>query len=316
MTSTGLASALSYQYQLTGFAGQSLVRMDPWARQVSGATGTAIVYDESAFEWTTGGYQTPFWDDLVIYEIHVGSFDQRPGQVAGTLDEVTAKLPYLADLGISAVELLPLSQFPEQNSWGYDPSDPFAVDEELGGPDVFKAFVQAAHDSGVAVILDVVYNHMGTQDNALWQFDGWQQGGLGGIYFYEDYRHSTPWGERPDYGRTEVRNYLCENAVDWLAQYRTDGLRLDATSYIRRTAGNYPGTTDIPDGSLLLTEITGAVAANQPWKLVIAEDMSDYAAVTQPTVEGGLGFNSKWAPDFPAQIRGPSRPSTTVSEAW
>ena len=218
----GATVGTSYQYQLTGPAGQPLVRMDPWARLVSGAAGTAAVYDEDAFSWTIGDYQSPFWDDVVVYEIHVGSFDQRPGQVAGTLDEVASKLPYLADLGISAVELLPLSQFPEQNSWGYDPADPFAVDEELGGPDAFKAFVQAAHDSGIAVILDVVYNHMGTKDNVLWQFDGWQQNGLGGIYFYEDDRHSTPWGERPDYGRQEVRDYCRENAVDWLAQYRSN----------------------------------------------------------------------------------------------
>jgi 1,4-alpha-glucan branching enzyme len=299
----GLASGTPYRFDLTGPDGADLDRMDPWARHVSSATGNALVYDEDSFVWTDEGYRSPEWDDTVIYELHVGSFDEGPGDAVGTLVEVAAKLPYLADLGITAVELMPVEQFPEATSWGYDPSCPFAVDADLGGPDAFKTLVQAAHDAGIAVIVDVVYNHMGAQDNALWQFDGWSQYGLGGVYFYQDYRHSTPWGERPDYGRPEVRSFLETNAVDWLEQYRADGLRFDATGYIRRTGGNEAGSTDIPDGWRLLAEANDAIDRDQPWKLTIAEDLSDNGAITAPTASGGAGFGSQWDPGFPYQLR-------------
>jgi 1,4-alpha-glucan branching enzyme len=299
----GLTAGTEYRFKLTGPGGQDIERIDPWARHVTGATGNAIVYDEDAFGWTDEGYRSPEWDELVIYELHVGSFDPGSGEAVGTLVEVAAKLPYLADLGITAVELLPVQQFPEPTSWGYDPSNPFAVDSDLGGPDAFKTFVQAAHDAGIAVIVDVVYNHMGAEDNALWQFDGWSQNGLGGIYFYEDYRHSTPWGDRPDYGRPEVRSFLEANALDWLDHYRADGLRFDATGYIRRTAGNEAGSTDIPDGWRLLADANDAIDRDQPWKLTIAEDLSDNPAVTTATATGGAGFGSQWDPGFPYQLR-------------
>jgi len=304
-----------YRFDLTGPGGGRLYRIDPWARHVSAAAGHAIVYDEDSFVWTDEGYRSPAWDELVIYELHVGSFDQGPGETVGTLVEVAAKLPYLADLGVTAIELMPVQQFPEPSSWGYDPSNPFAVDSDLGGPDAFKAFVQSAHDAGIAVIVDVVYNHMGTEDNALWQFDGWSQYGLGGIYFYQDYRHSTPWGERPDYGRPEVRAFLETNAVDWLEHYRADGLRFDATAYIRRTAGNEAGSTDIPDGWRLLSEANDAIDRDQPWKLTIAEDLSGNPAVTTATAAGGAGFGSQWDPGFPYQLRAALTPSDDAARS-
>jgi 1,4-alpha-glucan branching enzyme len=303
-------SGTQYRYRIVGPNGDLLDRIDPWARQVVSAAENAIVYDETAFPWTAEDYRSAVWDDLVIYELHVGTFDRRPGELSGTLDEVASKLPYLADLGVSAVELLPIGQYPEVSSWGYDPADPFAVDADLGGPDAFKGFVQAAHDAGMGVILDVVYNHMGDQDNALWEFDGWERNGLGGIYFYQDYRHSTPWGERPDYGRDEVRGYLRDNAVDWLTAYRADGLRFDATAYIHRTDGNdQEPSQDIPDGWRLLSEINNAIDAVQPWKITIAEDLRNNAAITTPTGSGGAGFDSQWDPDFVTQLRSALTPA-------
>ena len=112
---------------------------------------------------------------------------------------------------------MPTMEFSGDFSWGYNPSNPFAVESIYGGPDAYKRFVKAAHEYGIAIIADVVYNHLGSSDLELWQFDGWSENGKGGIYFYGDHRSHTPWGEtRPDYGRGEVRQYLRDNALMWL----------------------------------------------------------------------------------------------------
>ncbi len=137
-----------------------------------------------------------------------------------------AKLPYLCDLGVNAVEIMPPMEFAGGYSWGYNPANLFAIEREYGGPSGFKAFVAAAHAQGIAVIFDVVYNHFGPSDLDLWQFDGWSENGKGGVYFYNDGRSWTPWGDtRPDYGRSEVRQFIRDNALLWLERYRVDGLR-------------------------------------------------------------------------------------------
>ncbi len=125
-------------------------------------------------------------------------------------------------------------EFAGDRSWGYNPAHPFAIESTYGGPAGFQRFVKAAHQKGIAVLVDVVYNHFGPSDLSLWQFDGWSENGMGGIYFYQDWRANTPWGDtRPDYGRREVRQYIRDNALMWLEDYRCDGLRFDATAYIR-----------------------------------------------------------------------------------
>jgi len=231
-----------YLYAVT-FAGQVLERIDPYARRVTNSAGHAEVYDEAAFVWSNAPYQSPTWDDLVIYDLHVGTFAAAPGSPFPDLVQAATRLPYLRDLGVSAVELLPVAEFAGDRSWGYNPAVPFAVESSYGGPDALKAFVEAAHDLGIGVILDVVYNHLGPGDldHDLWQFDGWNLNGGGGIFFYQDWRPTTLWGStRPDYGRPEVRQYLRDNAMSWLRDYRLDGLRFDMTAYIR----NVDGSTD------------------------------------------------------------------------
>src|SRR5205823_6063903 len=123
-----------------------------------------------------------------------------------------------------AIEIMPIAEFAMDNSWGYNPSQPFSVERALGGPQGLHAFVKAAHARGLAVILDVVYNHFGPSDLDLWQFDGWRTNDHpGGIYFYDTNRAHTPWGDnRPDYGRPEVRQYIRDNALFWLDKYRVD----------------------------------------------------------------------------------------------
>ncbi len=186
---------------------------------------------------------------------------------------------------------MPVSEFPGDFSWGYNPAHPFAVEEAYGGPDALKTFVKTCHAKGIAVILDVVYNHFGPSDIALWRFDGWSEGDKGGIYFYNDWRATTPWGDsRPDYGRPEVRQYLLDNALMWLEEYRCDGLRMDAILFMRNVKGNDAPGEDIEEGYELLKWMTDTIRERHPGKLCIAEDLHGNNFVTEPTSEGGLGF--------------------------
>lgn len=294
-----------YQYLIRTAGGELIARVDPYAREIDGPADDrqAVVYDDTAFDWGAGTYQTPGWIDLTIYEMHIGTFNELPGQQVGTFADAEAKLPYLADLGINAIELLPPSQFAGTLSWGYNPTDPLAVETVYGGPEDLKEFIRSAHGLGIAVIIDVVFNHMGTVDNDLWAFDG-AVPPPGGIYFYADWRGQTPWGSRPDYGRREVRQYLIDAAMSWLEDYRADGLRFDATAWIRSVDGSAVGDQNLPDGGLLLQGINNAAQARQPWKIRIAEDMRNDPRINAPTSAGGAGFNSQWDPDFVRIVRG------------
>ncbi len=124
-----------------------------------------------------------------------------------------------------------------------------SVEESYGGPIALKRFVKAVHGAGIGVILDVVYNHFGPSDLDLWQFDGWSENGLGGIYFYSDWHAETPWGStRPDYGRSEVRQFIRDNALMWLEEYRVDGLRFDMTLFMHHVRGDGDPGGNLPDG--------------------------------------------------------------------
>jgi 1,4-alpha-glucan branching enzyme len=210
-----------------------------YARKVTNSTGNGIIYDPKAFDWGGDNFQMATGNELVIYEMHIGTFNVKEEGRPGTFDSAMEKLPYLQELGINAVEVMPVAEFSGDFSWGYNPAHPFAVESIYGGPDALKRFVKAAHEHGIAVIVDVVYNHLGPSDLGLWQFDGWSENEKGGIYFYNDHRSQTPWGEtRPDYGRGEVRQYLRDNALMWFEEYHADGLRWDMIVYIKSIDGN------------------------------------------------------------------------------
>lgn len=300
----GVGPGERYQYAIQGAGALLSPRVDPYAREIDDVEGDrqAVVYDEAAFDWGTASHQAPEPSELVIYEVHIGTFNELPGQQVGTLADAIVKLPYLARLGINAVELLPPAQFGSTLSWGYNPTNPFAVETSYGGPDALKRFIRSARLVGISVIIDVVYNHMGTVDNDLWDFDG-DVPPPGGIWFYPDGRGATPWGSRPDYGRPEVRRYLVDNAVSWLEDYQADGLRLDATAWIRSIDGSATDDQALPDGWLLLQTINNEIARRHPSKICIAEDMRNYARITAPTMSGGAGFTSQWDPDFVRVVR-------------
>jgi 1,4-alpha-glucan branching enzyme len=283
---------------------QTLWRINPYAREVVNSVGNSVLHDPE-FDWTGDNFQMPPWNELVIYEMHVGTFNDTGGGEPGTFDDVIPKLPYLRDTGINAVEIMPVLEFPQSFSWGYNPSHPFAVETALGGPQGLQRFVKAAHAHGLAVIMDVVYNHFGPNDLDLWRFDGWSDGNHdGGIYFYDNARIGTPWGPRPDYGRPEVRQYIRDNALFWLRKYRIDGLRFDAVCRIRNVGGNNndPGG-DLPDGWGLMQWINDDIAATQPWKIMIAEDLKNNEWITKETSSGGAGFGSQWDAGFVHPIR-------------
>ncbi len=293
-----------YQF-IVRAGGEELWRNDPRARQLTNSVGNAVVYDPSAYDWRMQGATTPAWNDLVIYEMHVGTFSEGMHGRPGTLDGVRRRLGYLRELGIGAIQLMPPFEFAGDRSWGYNPAYPFAVESAYGHPDDLKALVDAAHEAGIAVLLDVVYNHLGPSDLDLWRFDGWSENDKGGIYFYQDDRSATPWGDtRPDYGRHEVRAFLRDNAMTWLDDFRIDGLRWDATAYISSVSGGGSRAADlIAEGWELMAAINGEAADRFPGRLMIAEDLRSDPAVTRAPDEGGAGFGAQWDPNFVHPVR-------------
>ena len=293
-----------YRYVIHG-PESSFSRIDPYARKVTNAAGNGIIYDLDAFDWGDDAFTIASWNELIIYEMHIGTFHVKEKGHPGTLDTAIEKLPYLRELGINAIEVMPVMEFSGDFSWGYNPSHPFAVESIYGGPDAFKRLVKAAHEHGIAVIVDVVYNHFGPSDLDLWRFDGWSENDKGGIYFYQDRRSATPWGEtRPDYGRGEVRHYLCDNALMWFEEYHADGLRWDAITYIKNILGSDSSpANDIPDGWSLMQWINHEIHQRFPGKISIAEDMKVNAWVTQDTGAGGAGFNAQWDSEFINPVR-------------
>ena len=298
----GAKAGDEYLYIITN-GDQQLRRIDPYAREVTSSTGSAVIHDPN-FDWEGDDFRISAWSELVIYEMHIGTFNDLPGGLPGSFDTAIKKLPHLKDLGVSAIQIMPSAEFAGDYSWGYNPAFPFAIETAYGGSHAFKIFVKAAHALDMAVIFDVVYNHFGPSDLDLWQFDGWGQNGKGGIYFYNDWRSQTPWGDtRPDYGRGEVRQYIRDNALVWLEEYRLDGLRWDATAHIRNTRGGNDNADDIPDGWNLMQWINSEINARQGWKIDIAEDLQNNVWITKDVGGGGAGFDAQWDAGFVHPIR-------------
>ena len=280
-----------------------LERNDPYALEMTNSNGNSIIRTLD-FDWADDDFEMPAWNSLVIYELHVGTFNRKDPDTVGTFADVVEKLPYLAELGINCVELLPVAEFAGAISWGYNPAHPFAIEQDYGGPDGLANLVKEAHKHGIAIIMDVVYNHFGPSDVDLWQFDGWSENEKGGIYFYNDHRSATPWGDtRPDYGRQEVRQYLRDNALMWIEKYHCDGLRLDATSYIRFEGGGLGADRAIDEGNQMMREINAELQEKYPRVLTIAEDLKGHEFVTDAISSGGIGYGTQWDMNFVHPIR-------------
>jgi 1,4-alpha-glucan branching enzyme len=292
-----------YLYQIK-YEKNTFTRIDPYARSVTNSSGNGIVY-KNDFDWQEEHYKLPYHNSLMIYELHVGSYTMREDGTPGTFDDLIEKLDYLIDLGVNVIQLMPICEFAGDMSWGYNPANIFAIESAYGGPDAFKRFVKEAHNRGIGVLVDVVFNHFGPSDLALWQFDGWSENGKGGIYFYNDYRSATPWGDtRPDYGRKEVQDYILDNVRMWVEDFHVDGLRLDMTIFMRTISGNTFDDGDvISEGWDMCRKINDLAHTINPNILMISEDLQGDAAITLGSQDGGAGFNAQWDRNFVHPVR-------------
>ncbi|MEO6761548.1 MAG: alpha-amylase family glycosyl hydrolase [Candidatus Saccharimonadales bacterium] len=300
----GVRAGQEYKFVI-GTGKAELTKNDPRARQVTTSDGNSVVVDNS-FTWGDSDFMLLPRQQQVIYELHVGTFNRDDPSTVGNFAGVIDKLDYLTSLGITTIELMPVFSMMMDYGWGYAPDYLYAVESLYGGRAGLMELVNAAHQRGISVVLDVVYNHFGPdKDYDLWRFDGWHKDSGGGIYFYNDWRGHTPWGDtRPDYGRTEVRQFILDNVKLWLNEYHIDGLRIDSTGYMRNTEGNNDDPEhDIPEAWSLLGDINKLAGRIKPDSLMIAEDFSGNDYITKPALDGGAGFDSQWEITFPGVLR-------------
>ncbi len=297
-----------YDYVITTPGFGTVTRRDPNARVVTAArNGHSIIYDPAAYKWHDQNFQPPSLNKLVIYEIDIGQYSAGPSGW-GTFQAAITHLSAVTGMGFNAIELLPVTQFDGVYGNPYGPTDQYAVDnDEYGGPDNLKTFVDACHQAGLAVIFDVVHNHWGPFDLADFAYDGWNTSAFpGGIYFYDELqstgdRYDSPWGPRPDYTYPITKSYIEGQIAMWFNEYHADGLRWDSISNIYNAwgdgVGNDPHTgkpgVPLPDGVSILQTVNTTF----PHSFKIAEDLSfssKQASDTLPITSGGLGFDSQW----------------------
>ncbi|MFB6720101.1 malto-oligosyltrehalose trehalohydrolase [Kribbella sp. NPDC056345] len=248
----------------------------PW--QPDGVHGFSRVFDVDRFRWTDGEWTGRDVRGAVFYELHIGTFTPE-----GTLAAAADHLDYLVLLGVEVVSLMPVAAFPGRHGWGYDGVDLYAVHEPYGGPEALQAFVNRCHEVGLAVCLDVVYNHLGPSGNYLGSF---------GPYFTD--RHTTPWGPAvnlDDTGSTEVRRFICDNALRWFRSFHIDALRLDAVHALLDESPTH-----------LLAQLSTETASlaeelGRPLGLVAESDLNDPRMV-EPVAAGGRGMTAQWNDDF------------------
>ncbi|MBW3572667.1 MAG: malto-oligosyltrehalose trehalohydrolase [Gemmatimonadetes bacterium] len=276
-TVPGVRAGARYKYRLD----EKDAFPDPASRaQPDGVHEPSAVVDPSGFRWTDDGWRGVPADDLVLYEVHVGTATE-----AGTFDALVERLDEIAALGATAVQPMPVAEFPGAHNWGYDGTFLYAPESSYGGPEGFRRFVDAAHARGLAVILDVVYNHLGPEGNYL-------PAVTGGQYFTD--RHHTPWGAAVDYARRPVREFAIQNALHWAHEYHVDGLRMDATHAILDDSETH-----------LLQELSTRIRESLPPDrhfVLIAEDERNERRVLLPPPDG-CGLDGVWADDFHHQLR-------------
>src|SRR5580698_4908917 len=260
------------------------MRPDPVSRsQPHGVHGPSEIVDPGAFNWSDQDWKGIALEDYIFYELHTGTFTPE-----GTFAGVVSKLDYLRELGITAIELMPVAQFPGSRNWGYDGVDLYAPHSAYGGPEGLKSLVNACHRAGLAVVLDVVYNHLGPEGNYLSDF---------GPYFTDQYR--TPWGSAINYdgpGSDGVRDFIIDNALYWLTEYHIDALRLDAIHSIFDLSALH-----------ILAELRdrfheqAAHLGRQAW--IIAESDLNDVQVLNSHREGGHAIDAQWLDEFHHSIR-------------
>lgn len=270
-----IPSDTKYFYRI----GDERDKPDPASQfQPEGVHGPSQIVDHESFQWEDADWNGIVLPNMVMYEFHIGTFTRD-----GTFDAVIPRLPEIKDLGINAIEIMPIAQFPGQRNWGYDGVFPFAVQNSYGGPEGLKRLVNECHKNDVAVILDVVYNHLGPEGNYLWDY---------GPYFTDKYK--TPWGMAINFDdaySNDVRNFFIENALHWFRDYHIDALRLDAIH----------GISDL-SARPFLQELAETVKKFSPlgkrqFYLIAESDLND-TRVIRPRRSGGVGIHAQWCDDF------------------
>jgi len=255
------------------------MRPDPRSRhQPEGVHGPSCRVDLTRFSWDDAGFQAPPLGAGVLYELHVGTFSPE-----GTFDGAIARLPWLKELGVTHIEIMPVAHFPGQRGWGYDGVCWFAPHPAYGGTEGLCRLVNASHRAGIAVLLDVVYNHFGPSGNYLSEF---------GPYFTSTYR--TPWGDALNFdgpGSDEVRRFVCDNACEWLEHYHLDGLRLDAVHAIY----DHSATHILAQLAECVDDLS--VRLGRHLVLIAESDLND-AKVVRTRAEGGYALTSTWSDDL------------------
>lgn len=256
---------------------------DPASRfQPQGVHGPSAVVDPTTYVWSDQSWRGVTLGAAIIYELHVGTFTPQ-----GTFDGVTERLPYLAELGITVIELMPLADFPGSHNWGYDGVSLFAPSRAYGTPDDLRRLVDTAHGLGLAVMLDVVYNHFGPDGAYASAF----------CPFYMSARHQSPWGAAVNLdgeGSEHVREFFIENALHWLHEYHLDGLRLDATHGL---------IDDSPQHFVAELAARARISIPDRTLLLVAEDERNLASIVRRPEDGGWGLDAVWADDFHHQVR-------------
>ena len=262
-----LPAGARYRYLLDD-GEQIRARPDPASRaQPDGVHAASAVVDPSSFVWRHPRRPRPM-RELVIYELHVGTFTR-----GGTFDDAAAALDRLVDLGVTAVEIMPVATFSGARNWGYDGVDWFAPHPAYGGPDGLRRLVDACHARGLSFLLDVVYNHFGPEGNYVAEY---------GPYFTA--RHKTPWGDAIDYAAAPVRQFILDNVQMWLDEYRVDGLRLDAVHAI------------VDDSPRHIVADIAALAHTRGALCVAESDLGDIEVIREPPA--GWGCDAQWSDDF------------------
>jgi 1,4-alpha-glucan branching enzyme len=288
---TNVLPGHQYKYFFNG----STWKEDPRARGLnSGSNNNSIVINPFAYAWQIDDFQTPPLEELIIYQLHVGTFSGRNDPVGtaphpGRYADVTARAGHLAELGINAVMLNPVTEFPFDISAGYNPITEWSPEWAYGSPDDFRAMVDALHAQGIAVLLDIVWNHFSNDGNFLWDYDGSQ------IYF--DTPHvDTPWGAQADFDEPEVRDYFANSSLFWMEELRIDGFRMDATDFMNQGAHASSGWS-------LMQRFNDEMDNRWADKIAIAEQLPDDGAVTTATSSGGAGFDAQYFDAFTDRLR-------------
>ncbi|HVL26785.1 MAG TPA: 1,4-alpha-glucan branching protein GlgB, partial [Acidimicrobiales bacterium] len=305
----GVAKGARYKYEVVGADGALALRADPFAFATEEPPQTASVVWEPSHQWGDGAWleeraaSEPTERPLSVYEVHLGSWRRVPeeGNRSLTYRELADQLPdYVADMGFTHVELLPVAEHPFSGSWGYQVTAYYAPTARFGTPDDFKALVDALHARGIGVIVDWVPAHFPKDEFALARFDGTA------LYEHADPRQGEQldWGTLVfNFGRHEVRNFLLANALYWIEEYHIDGLRVDAVASMlyldySRAEGqwvpNRYGGRENLEAIEFLRELNEVVYGRHPGVLTAAEESTAWPAVSRPTYLGGLGFGFKW----------------------